>query len=112
VVLSGLPLPPKVSLHMAPAAPAPEDLYARLRALYPGLSEEKVARELDIGIKTLQRLKQGHGTEYATTIALLDAVGLLSDDGEVTTRAELRRLKRALQGLVQEAEEIAEKLPP
>src|SRR5213592_484905 len=96
---------------MAPAAPAPQDLYARLRALYPGLSEEKVARELDIGLKTLQRLKQGHGTEYATTIALLDAVGLLSDDGEVTTRAELRRLKREIKEFAQTAEQVAERLP-
>jgi hypothetical protein len=93
------------------ASAAPKDLYDRLRELYPGLSEEKVARELDIGTKTLQRLKKGDGVEYDTTIHLLDAAGWLAQNDESTTRAELRRLKREIREFAQAAEEIAGKLP-
>lgn len=89
-----------------PAAPSPQDLYARLRELHDGLSEEKLARELDIGLKTLQRLKQGHGTEYATTVKLLDAVGWLTLDGASPTRAELRRVKRRLKELLHAVESL------
>lgn len=86
--------------RVEPAALTPQELYARLRAQHPGLSEEKLARELDIGLKTLQRLNQGHGTAFDTTVRLLDEVGWLSLDDSAPTRAELRRVKRRLQDLI------------
>lgn len=88
------------------AAPTPQELYAALREQFPGLSEEKLARELDIGLKTLQRLKQGHGTEFQTTLRLLDSVGWLALDRTAPTRAELRRVKRRLQELLDAVEQL------
>jgi hypothetical protein len=73
--------------------PTPQELYTRLREVYPGLSEEKLSRQLDIGLKTLQRLKLGHGTEFHTTVKLLDVAGWLSLDG-ADVRAEVHRMKQ------------------
>jgi hypothetical protein len=97
---------------MASAAPpTPEELYAALRELHPGLSDEKLAREVDIGLKTLQRLKAGHGTEYLTTVYLLKLVGWLNRGSDAPTRAQIERLKREAQEFARAAEEIAARLP-
>lgn len=106
---------PLVTWHncraMASPAPTPQDLYSRLREIYEGLSGEKLARELDIGLRTLQRLKEGYGTNYVTTIKLLGVAGWIDTDGESTTRAQLARAKREMKELTRVLERTVENLP-
>ena len=71
-------------------------LYARLRSLSGATSDEELARELNVKLRTLARLKAGEGTQYETTIRLLTAAGWLSLDGDSDARARLRETQRFL----------------
>lgn len=83
---------------MASPAPTPRALYERLRALYPDLSEEKLARELDLNtVKTLTDMKKGIGPRWDTTIRLLSIAGWIclnggEGDDERSTLARRERL--------------------
>lgn len=117
--LSGHYIPATLNPAMAPAAPTPEELYAALRNLYPGLSEEHVARELGLtSVKQLQQLKTSESGEPGTfprgrlTVELLEAVGWIQRDGEAPlTRAQAHRMRREIRELATTLEEVAKQLP-
>jgi transcriptional regulator with XRE-family HTH domain len=79
---------------MEPAAPTPQELYARLRSLSNAPGDEELAHELGIKIRTLTRLKAGEGTQYETTIKLLAAAGWLDLDSEADARARLEQAQK------------------
>lgn len=99
-------------LALASAPPSPQDLYERLRELNPDLSEERLARKLDLAsVQTLRRLKRGEGVEFETTIQLLKAAGWLDLNGDATTRAQLDQAKREMQQLNETLERVLSIVP-
>jgi peptidoglycan/xylan/chitin deacetylase (PgdA/CDA1 family) len=97
---------------MASAAPTPQQLYARLRERYPTLSEEKIAQELRVSQKSLQRLNRGHGVEYDLTIYLLRAAGWISIDEDSDARAQLHGVRAELQRMALQVERLLEQQQP
>jgi len=91
-----------------PAAPTPQDLYARLRSLSEAPGDEELAHELGIKIRTLTRLKAGEGTQYETTIRLLGAAGWLNLDGDSDARARLQESLRFVDRNLKNLEELRE----
>src|SRR3954470_8370344 len=93
---------------MEPAAPTPQQLYARLRSQSDATSDEQLAIELGIRHRTLTRLKAGEGTVYETTIRLLAAAGWLSLDSDSDARARLREAQRFVEQNLRALEELRE----
>jgi hypothetical protein len=63
-------------------------LYDRLRAQSGAKGDEALARELEIPLRSLQRLKQGKGAQYDRTVALLERAGLLTPNWSATQPAQ------------------------
>lgn len=93
---------------MESAAPTPQILYARLRSLSEATSDEELARELGVKLRTLTRLKAGEGTQYETTLRLLAAAGWLDLGDEADARARLRESQRFVSRLERDLLELRE----
>lgn len=84
--------------------PSPRKLYERLREVTGATSDERLARALDVGNKTVQRMKDGKGLEYETTVRLLGLAGWLRLNGETEDAARLRYLASRIE---QAADDLA-----
>ena len=74
-------------------SPRPRALYERLVAVFESESDEKLARDLDIPLRSLSRLKANDGTgpRWDRTIRLLRLAGWLRAEEELPPAEELRR---------------------
>jgi hypothetical protein len=90
---------------MESPAPTPQQLYARLKEISGAGSDEDLAHELEIKIRTLTRLKAGKTVNFETTVYLLDKAGWLRrDDATANEQARTRRVE----GLARRAEAALE----
>lgn len=69
----------------------PRSLYDRLVEVTDARTDEELARKLDEGLRTVQRLKAGNGVEFDRTIYLLGQAGWLTTNG-VEPNVERARL--------------------
>lgn len=70
----------------------PRTLYDRLVEVTGARTDEELARKLDEGLRTIQRLKAGHGVEFDRTIALLGQAGWLTVPTAAEPNVERARL--------------------
>jgi hypothetical protein len=84
----------------------PRKLYERLREVTGASSDEDLARAIGEGVKTVTRLKSGHGVEFDRTIKLLDLAGWLRLNGEAEPLEE-SRLRFLANRIQQAADELA-----
>lgn len=61
----------------------PDALIQRLMEVYDAPSREALARELDIPLRTIQRIAAGKGTTFARTVDLLDRAGYLKGEEDL-----------------------------
>lgn len=98
---------------MESPAPTPQNLYARLRAKYPHLSEEKLARELDLNtVSTLTDMKKGIGPRWDTTIRLLSMAGWICTNGGSDERSTAARQEQLLARAEAALRELQQPEPP
>lgn len=93
----------------------PKDLYDRLKDLYGGISDEKIAARVGVSTRTISRWKQNEddGSRVTKTMELLELAGFLDDPAQPgLTAGETARLRGALRELAEEVTAVEQLLAP
>jgi transcriptional regulator with XRE-family HTH domain len=97
------------------SGPTQEDVYRRFQAMWPGLTDEDLARKMGVSSRTIARIKKNERAAWFNgNVRLLRLAGYITtqngDEAALRSSLELARLTAAR--LADEAEELAQLLEP